>query len=103
MSRRSLNWIRLRPWIVHRLGPRLAVEGSGQRIRLSYILVRNGVDVLDIERNDLLWLVVFQNREVFRLESLDEISVLVPDSDIHQNQFALHAKRVVVPAAVPAA
>src|SRR5580658_6199854 len=70
-------------------------QRARQRLRLSHILRRYGVDVLHIERVNFLRLVVLENRKVPRLEPADKVSILVSDRYIHQHQFGLHPKGVV--------
>ena len=71
MSRRSLNGFAVCVAVVSPIGW-AAVGGLRQRIRLRYILVGHCVCIFEVERNDLLRLVVFQDREVFGLEIAHE-------------------------------
>ncbi len=55
---------------------------SFERSGLRHTLVGNSIDVLQIEGNDFLWFVVFENRKVFWFEATHEISTLVPDRHV---------------------
>src|SRR5579862_1370963 len=68
---------------------------SCQRLRLCDILTRYSIDTFHVERNDFLWLVVFKQCEIFRLESLNEIAIAIPDRHVDQHKIALHAEGVV--------
>ena len=48
-----------------------------QRLRLRHLHRRQSIDVFDIEGNNLLRLVVLQNREILRLQSRHKLSALV--------------------------
>src|ERR1700758_4310469 len=78
-------------------GSRTSLLGcdSTEGLRLSHIHISHRINVFDIERSDLLRLVVFQDRKVFWLQSAEEVPTLVPHSHIDQHQFARSAKGIV--------
>src|ERR1700723_2240711 len=63
-----------------------------QRLHLSHIHRRHGIYVLHIKGKNLLRLVIFENREVLRLQSLHKVSVLIPHRHVHQHQIRFRSQ-----------
>src|SRR5580693_5118215 len=63
-----------------------------QRLHLSHIQRRHGIHVLHIKGKYLLRFVVLEDREVFRLQSLHKVSVLVPHRHVHQHQIRFRSQ-----------
>ena len=66
------------------------------RLHLGRSALREALDILEIERPQLLRLAVFEHREIALLQIANEVAMLVAHAHVHQHQVAVDAYAVSV-------
>ena len=73
-----------------------AVGGIPQNFYLRYVVYGDRIGIFQIKGKNFLRLIVLEDGKVFPFQIADEIPIFVTNSDIHQDNFSLRAKHVVI-------